>query len=120
MVCKIVLLDACKVITENPARTSTGRDSQRCRDSAKITSEMPNRAVDMAIILTSPRTLLREARYKALVNAPTPEAAMRKPKVWAPPWRILLAKTGMRTVNGTPSKLISASSNRIDLMGTKP
>ena len=42
------------------------------------------------------------------------------PSVCGPPWKTVVAKTGISTEYGTPTRLTSASSRMIERIGRKP
>src|ERR1700689_2268607 len=116
----MVLLAAICCIRPKPQTSISSIDNQRVRDIPKKIRPTPKAAVESRIILPRPRTVFLTAREIAEINAPTPTAAIRKPRVCGPPCRIVPAKTGISTVKGQPSKLTAAKSNRMVRMGAKP
>ena len=99
----MVFVEAVCSIIENPTATSSGSESQSVREAAKSTSVTPNVAAITTMVRPRPSTVLRVASLTAPASAPRPTAAIRKPRVWAPPCRRNVAITGIRTVYGMPT-----------------
>ena len=116
----MVLLAAIWTIMPKPVSTIIASEIPRFVEKAKPIKPTPNRRVPIHITFPSPNTVLRDAKNKAPVNAPTPDAADRNPSVSGPPRRIFLAKIGISTVYGIPMKLTRANSSRIVRIGAKP
>ena len=113
-----MLVDAVSTIIPPPTMGNSSSDSQTRRESEKPTRPMPNAIVARTIARPSPSTELRDARYKAPANAPSPDAVIRNPSVCGPPWRTPLAIAGISTVYGIPMVLTSARSKSADRIGT--
>jgi hypothetical protein len=114
-----VLLAAICTIIPAPVSHMSGSDSHSERDSENAISPAPKTTAENAMIRPSPITLSRDARYSAPHSAPRPEAAIRKPSVYASPPSRSLAISGISTVYGMPTRLTSASSSSSERTGTK-
>jgi hypothetical protein len=116
----MVLLDAICTMNPPPVKSISARESGTLRESPSPTSAAPKTEPHSGTSRPSPSTVRREARNTAPQSAPTPDAAIRKPSVFAPPCSVCAATTGSSTVYGMPSMLMSARRSRIARMGGKP
>lgn len=98
IVCIRVFDEAIVIIIPKPAKIISGSENNNEVENEKSISPMEKIVPAIDIHLPKPRTVFLAAKYIAPVNAPIPTAPRRYPKVFAFPWRISLAKTGMSTV----------------------
>ena len=94
-VCSSVFVPAIITIMPSPVSSMTAIESGSERECEKASSPREYAPMATAMTLPSPRTPLRDARKNAPIIAPTPTAAMSRPRVCGPPCRTRLAKTGM-------------------------
>ncbi len=106
----------CEII-ENPTGKSSSIERYTLREAANIIRLTPNPMAAIPISRPMPRKPLRLASSSAPVSAPTPVDAISDPSVEAPPPRICAANTGISTVYGMPTRLITPSSVRINRIG---
>src|SRR3954465_15795513 len=110
----IVLALEYDCIIENPTPNNRSNDSEKLLDTAKPISAAPNVNEVIFIILPRPTIVRLTAKVTALINAPIPAAAVRKPRVFGPPCRMALANTGRSTEYGAPAKLSTETRVRIE------
>ena len=103
-----------------PATTRHGIASQSTRVNEKAISPAPNSALAIGMTRPRPMTDRRCASQSAPSSAPQPDDVIRMPSVCGPPWKTVVANTGIITVYGTPTRLTMARSRMIERMGRNP
>ncbi|OQC29042.1 MAG: hypothetical protein BWX71_00496 [Deltaproteobacteria bacterium ADurb.Bin072] len=96
MVWTMVLLATIWTMRPKPATAVRTRERGSDLEIPNRTIPAPNSMEATPMSRPRPRMLFLEARNRAPARAPTPELAMRKPRVSGPPLSTSLAKTGMR------------------------